>query len=81
MPTQLLNKVQLQLSVNKMKLKNLTSLLLFVFLAFTSVNAQEDNPTLAYEVAPQNLLKYNRFLINPTFSTVREDKSYIKSLT
>ena len=63
-----------------MKLKNLTSLFLFVFLAFTAVNAQEDNPTLAYEVAPQNLLKYNRFLINPTFSTVREDKSYINLL-
>lgn len=25
----------------------------------------------------QNLLKFNRFLLNPTFSTVREDKSYI----
>ncbi len=80
MPTKLLNKVQLQLSVNKMKLKKLTSLLLFAFLAFTAVNAQEDNPTLPYEVASQNLLKYNRFLINPTFSTVREDKSYINLL-
>ena len=39
--------------------------------------AQEDNPFVSYEVPSQNLLKFNRFLINPTFSTVREDKSYI----
>lgn len=63
-----------------MKLKNLTSLLLLAFLSFTAVNAQDDNPILPYKVAPQNLLKYNRFLINPTFSTVREDKSYINLL-
>lgn len=42
--------------------------------------AQEDNPFIAYEVPAQNLLKFNRFLINPTFSTVREDKSYINLL-
>jgi len=30
-----------------------------------------------YNVPSQNLLKFNRFLLNPTFSTVREDKSYI----
>lgn len=32
---------------------------------------------MAYDVPSQNLLKFNRFLLNPTFSTVREDKSYI----
>ncbi len=80
MPTKLLNKVQLQLSVNKMKLKKLTKLILFAFLTFTTVNAQEDDPILPYKVAPQNLLKFNRFLINPTFSTVQEDKSYINLL-
>ncbi len=32
---------------------------------------------MVYDVPSQNLLKFNRFLINPTFSTVREDKSYI----
>lgn len=42
--------------------------------------AQEENPFIAYEVPSQNLLKFNRFLINPTFSTVREDKSYINLL-
>ncbi|MRI01109.1 type IX secretion system membrane protein PorP/SprF [Kriegella sp. EG-1] len=52
-------------------------LLLMTTLVFTNVNAQEDEPLLPYKVAPQNLLKFNRFLINPTFSTVQEDKSYI----
>ncbi|NHF59048.1 type IX secretion system membrane protein PorP/SprF [Flavobacteriaceae bacterium TP-CH-4] len=46
----------------------------------TTLHAQEDDPILPYRVAPQNLLKFNRFLINPTFSTVREDKSYINLL-
>ncbi|MGB5822273.1 MAG: PorP/SprF family type IX secretion system membrane protein [Saonia sp.] len=51
-------------------------LLLFVC-ALTSVSAQEESPFIAYDVPAQNLLKFNRFLINPTFSTVREDNSYI----
>ncbi len=49
-------------------------------MALTKVNAQEDSPFVTYDVPSQNLLKYNRFLINPTFSTVREDKSYINLL-
>ncbi|MBC2838201.1 PorP/SprF family type IX secretion system membrane protein [Robiginitalea sp. SC105] len=56
---------------------------MFVLLLCTTgplLRAQEENPILAYEVPSQNLLKYNRFLINPTFSTVREDKSYINLL-
>ncbi len=59
--------------------KRVLYLLLFV-LALTKVNAQEENPFVAYDVPAQNLLKYNRFLINPTFSTVREDKSYVNLL-
>ena len=57
-------------------------LFLFILLALgiTKIQAQEDNPYFGYEVPSQNLLKYNRFLINPTFSTVREDKSYINLL-
>ena len=39
--------------------------------------AQETNPYVSYDVPFQNLLKFNRFLINPTFSAVREDKSYV----
>jgi type IX secretion system PorP/SprF family membrane protein len=44
------------------------------------VGAQEESPFITYDVPSQNLLKFNRFLINPTFSTVREDKSYINLL-
>ena len=39
--------------------------------------SQSENTYVAYDVPFQNLMKFNRFLINPTFSTVREDKSYI----
>ncbi|MBT8209683.1 MAG: PorP/SprF family type IX secretion system membrane protein, partial [Eudoraea sp.] len=42
--------------------------------------AQEESPFISYDVPSQNLLKFNRFLINPTFSTVREDKSYVNLL-
>lgn len=54
--------------------------LLLCFLALTTVNAQEETPFVSYDVPSQNLLKFNRFLINPTFSTVRENKSYINLL-
>jgi len=56
---------------------NLIYLLLLTIISVTKINAQEENPFVAYDVPAQNLLKFNRFLINPTFSTVREDKSYI----
>ena len=59
--------------------KQLIYILLF-FAALTGVNAQEESPFITYDVPSQNLLKYNRFLINPTFSTVREDKSYFNLL-
>ncbi|WP_373019232.1 PorP/SprF family type IX secretion system membrane protein, partial [Muriicola sp.] len=55
-------------------------LLLVCALSFLGARAQEENPFITYDVPSQNLLKFNRFLINPTFSTVREDKSYINLL-
>ena len=63
-----------------MKLRKLIILSLIALTSLTTVNAQEDDPILPYRVAPQNLLKFNRFLINPTFTTVREDKSYVNLL-
>jgi len=63
-----------------MKLRNLLLLSLIAFISLATVSAQDDDPILPYQVAPQNLLKFNRFLINPTFSTVREDNSYINLL-
>ena len=61
-----------------MKLK--FAYLVLLIIALTKVSAQEDNPFISYDVPSQNLLKFNRFLINPTFSTVREDLSYINLL-
>ncbi|MEZ2413710.1 PorP/SprF family type IX secretion system membrane protein [Muriicola sp. E247] len=55
-------------------------LLLLCVMSFLGVNAQDENPFITYDVPSQNLLKFNRFLINPTFSTVRENKSYINLL-
>ncbi|MFD2100169.1 PorP/SprF family type IX secretion system membrane protein [Flagellimonas iocasae] len=52
-------------------------LLLFFSAATTVVHGQEEDPFVPYNIPSQNLLKFNRFLLNPTFSTVREDKSYI----
>ncbi|MEO9512871.1 MAG: PorP/SprF family type IX secretion system membrane protein [Flavobacteriaceae bacterium] len=52
-------------------------LLLLLTLAFYGLRGQDENPYVVYDVPSQNLLKFNRFLINPTFSTVREDKSYV----
>ncbi|MFX0556052.1 PorP/SprF family type IX secretion system membrane protein [Maribacter sp. CXY002] len=63
-----------------MQPNRLLFLLFLVVLGLVKTNAQDDNPYFGYEVPSQNLLKYNRFLINPTFSTVREDKSYINLL-
>ncbi|NDV43871.1 type IX secretion system membrane protein PorP/SprF [Flagellimonas sediminis] len=54
----------------------LLPILIIMFLAH-NVAAQESNPYVSYDVPFQNLLKFNRFLINPTFSAVREDKSYV----
>ncbi|MGB6153460.1 MAG: PorP/SprF family type IX secretion system membrane protein [Pricia sp.] len=63
-----------------MKFVKHIALALIAVLAFTDVQAQEDDPILLYSPQSQNLLKFNRFLINPTFSTVQEDKSYVNLL-
>lgn len=48
-----------------------------VVLSALTIKGQEDQPFISFEVPAQNLLKFNRFLINPTFSSVREDQSYV----
>ena len=58
-------------------LKKVLPLLLISTLFLGQAFAQEESPAITYRAPAQNLLKFNRFLINPTFSTVREDKSYI----
>jgi len=53
---------------------------IFIFLVFSIIyaGAQED-PYVSIEIPAQNMLKFNRFMLNPTFSTVRENKSYINA--
>ena len=51
--------------------------LIVLFLGLPIQAQEENNPYVSYDVPFQNLLKFNRFLINPTFSSIREDKSYV----
>ncbi|MCM5662287.1 PorP/SprF family type IX secretion system membrane protein [Galbibacter mesophilus] len=53
------------------------TLLLLMFLWSTCFFAQDDAPVAAIDIPAQNQLKFDRFLINPTFSTVNEDFSYL----
>jgi len=55
-----------------------TTLLIFLVSFIFCARAQED-PYVSIEIPAQNMLKFNRFMINPTFSTVRENKSYINA--
>lgn len=56
-------------------MKKITFFFLLVF-SVGHLNAQED-PYVSLEIPAQNMLKFNRFMLNPTFSTVRENKSYM----
>ncbi|MGB5170457.1 MAG: PorP/SprF family type IX secretion system membrane protein [Eudoraea sp.] len=49
-------------------------------LSTSSIFAQESVPELSSSTSYHNQLFFNRFLINPTFSLVREDKSYLNIL-
>ena len=60
-----------------MQTKKPLLLLAFLLLALSGLRGQEEEAYVPYNVPSQNLLKFNMFLLNPTFSTVREDKSYI----
>jgi type IX secretion system PorP/SprF family membrane protein len=55
-------------------------LVLVIVLGFLSANGQETNPDLSTGNTYHNQLFFNRFLINPTFSLVRENKSYLNIL-
>ncbi|MGB7395583.1 MAG: PorP/SprF family type IX secretion system membrane protein [Pricia sp.] len=58
-----------------------TGLLLFcTLLGFQASYGQEETPNLGTKSTYHNQLFFNRFLINPTFSLVRENKSYINIL-
>lgn len=49
-------------------------------LGISAIFAQEGIPELSSSTSYHNQLFFNRFLINPTFSLVREDKSYLNIL-
>lgn len=51
-------------------------LLLLAAATFTKVNAQ-DAPVLTFDLPAQNNIRFNRFLMNPTFSYVRENNRYV----
>ncbi|WP_136468133.1 PorP/SprF family type IX secretion system membrane protein [Flagellimonas onchidii] len=71
--------IQLPILCKNIGLGRNVRLLLLILPCFFVIEskAQEGNPYVSYDVPFQNLLKFNRFLINPTFSAVREDKSYV----
>ena len=59
-------------------------LLIFICLSFGFLRGQEESTSTVYGVLPtdiptHNLVKYNRFYFNPTFSLVRENKKSINA--
>lgn len=52
----------------------------FVALSIQTTYSQEANPAPSSSNSYHNQLFFNRFLINPTFSLVRENKSYLNIL-
>ena len=62
-----------------LKINSLIIALLLLALVQT-VNGQETNTNLGSSTTYHNQLFFNRFFINPTFSLVRENKSYLNIL-
>ncbi|WP_339705586.1 type IX secretion system membrane protein PorP/SprF [uncultured Kriegella sp.] len=65
---------------NKAKTKKCLLLMFFVALSIQTTYSQEVNPAPSSSNSYHNQLFFNRFLINPTFSLVRENKSYLNIL-
>lgn len=57
-------------------IKKYVTALLFTGFVFANVQAQ-DAPVLTFTIPTQNTLLLNRFMMNPTFSVVRETDSYL----
>ncbi|MBP9848133.1 MAG: PorP/SprF family type IX secretion system membrane protein, partial [Flavobacterium sp.] len=55
---------------------------LFILLLLNSIISisQNTDGVMSFDVPAKNSLKFNKFLINPTFSYVREDESFINFL-
>ena len=52
----------------------------FFLIAFNIAHAQNTDGVMSFDVPAKNSLKFNKFLINPTFSFVREDESFVSFL-
>ncbi|WP_394759830.1 PorP/SprF family type IX secretion system membrane protein, partial [Flavobacterium sp.] len=50
---------------------------LLLILGFILPNYAQEGGVVSFDVPAKNSLKFNKFLINPTFSFVREDESFI----
>ncbi|MFC7774880.1 PorP/SprF family type IX secretion system membrane protein [Flavobacterium sp. GCM10027622] len=50
---------------------------LLIFNSFGIVNAQTGDGVTSFDVTGRNSLMFNKFLISPTFSFIREDESFI----
>lgn len=67
--------------LNPLKIAKIASIVLLTIVFGTAtVSAQETVTDLSSRTTYHNQLFFNRFLINPTFSLVREEKSYLNIL-
>lgn len=55
---------------------HITCALLLLFLS-VKLTAQENDPFIAIEVPSHNMIKYNQFFLNPTFSAVNQQDTYL----
>ena len=68
------------MNFNKIKTKKCLLLFFYVAICIHTTYGQEANPAPSTSNSYHNQLFFNRFLINPTFSLVRENKSYLNIL-
>uniref|UniRef100_UPI0010AB0989 PorP/SprF family type IX secretion system membrane protein n=1 Tax=Flavobacterium sp. H122 TaxID=2529860 RepID=UPI0010AB0989 len=59
-----------------MKLK-VFSILVFTLFFIQTQGQSDENGVVPFDLPAKNSLKFNKFLINPTFSFVREDESFL----
>ncbi|MDI9309180.1 MAG: PorP/SprF family type IX secretion system membrane protein, partial [Limnohabitans sp.] len=55
-------------------------LTILIFFGFTNANFAQNDGVLSFDVPAKNSLKFNKFLINPSFSFVREDEAFLSVL-
>lgn len=58
-------------------MKNGVLTIVFLFCAMQMIYSQEEDGVVSLALPTRNSLTFNRFLINPTFSFVREQHKYV----